>query len=93
MAGTDAGIGDTIPDGVKVLRRTYAVCGQRFNAEVPIFLAYFNHPRTSNGPKEAPLGRLEHPRGIALSTRNRGNYLTRSLLHAGGMDRLILLYL
>ena len=29
-------------------------------------LAYFDHPRTSNGPTEAINGRLEHLRGIAL---------------------------
>ncbi|SMX73018.1 hypothetical protein BAUR920_03609, partial [Brevibacterium aurantiacum] len=38
-------------------------------------------------------GRLEHLRGIALGFRNRGNYLIRSLLHAGGMGRLLQPYL
>lgn len=47
-------------------------------------LAYFDHPGSSNGPTEAINGRLEHLRGIALGFRNINNYITRSLLHAGG---------
>jgi transposase len=47
-------------------------------------LAYFDHPRTSNGPTEAINGRLEHLRGTALGFRNITNYITRSLLHTGG---------
>jgi len=47
-------------------------------------LAYFDHPRTSNGPTEAINGRLEHLRGSALGFRNLTNYITRSLLEAGG---------
>lgn len=37
-------------------------------------LAYFDHPRTSNGPIEAINGRPEHLRGIALGFRNLTNY-------------------
>lgn len=47
-------------------------------------LAYFDHPRTSNGPTEAINGRLEHLRGSALGFRNLTNYMARSLLEAGG---------
>ncbi|WP_344319745.1 transposase, partial [Actinocatenispora thailandica] len=47
-------------------------------------LAYFNHPRTSNGPTEALNGRLEHLRGSALGFRNLTNYIARSLLETGG---------
>jgi transposase len=47
-------------------------------------LAYFDHPRTSNGPTEAINGRLEHLRGSALGFRNLTNYVARSLLEAGG---------
>ena len=47
-------------------------------------LAYFDHPRTSNGPTEAINGRLEHLRGSALGFRNLTNYIARSLLEAGG---------
>ena len=38
-------------------------------------LAYFDHPRTSNGPTEAINGRLEHLRGSALGFRNLTNYI------------------
>jgi len=47
-------------------------------------LAYFNRPRTSNGPTEAINGRLEHLRGSALGFRNLTNYIARSLLETGG---------
>ena len=47
-------------------------------------LAYFDHPRTSNGPTEAINGRLEHLRGSALGFRNLTNYIARSLLVTGG---------
>ena len=46
-------------------------------------LAYFAHPRTSNGPTEAINGRLEHLRGIALGFRNLTSYTIRSLIHTG----------
>jgi transposase len=47
-------------------------------------LAYFDRPRTSNGPTEAINGRLEHLRGSALGFRNLTNYIARSLLETGG---------
>jgi transposase len=47
-------------------------------------LAYFDQPRTSNGPTEAINGRLEHLRGSALGFRNLTNYIARSLLETGG---------
>jgi len=47
-------------------------------------LAYFDHPRTSNGPTEAINGRLEHLRGSALGFRNLTHYIARSLLETGG---------
>ncbi len=47
-------------------------------------LAFFDRPGTSNGPTEALNGRLEHLRGSALGFRNLTNYITRSLLEAGG---------
>ena len=46
-------------------------------------LAYFDSPRTSNGPTEAINGRLEHLRSIALGFRNLTSYTIRSLIHAG----------
>lgn len=47
-------------------------------------LAYFERPRSSNGPTEAINGRLEHLRGSALGFRNLTNYIARSLLESGG---------
>ena len=47
-------------------------------------LAYFDRPRTSNGPTEAINGRLEHLRGSALGFRNLTNYIARCLLETGG---------
>ena len=52
-------------------------------------LAYFDHDHSGNGPTEAVNGRLEHLRGIALGFTNLGNYITRSLLHAGGFRQTI----
>ena len=52
-------------------------------------LAYFDHPRTSNGPTEAINGRLEHLRGSALGFRNLTHYITRSLLETGGFRPLL----
>jgi transposase len=47
-------------------------------------LAYFERPRTSNGPTEAVNGRLEHLRGLALRFSNLTHYIARALLEAGG---------
>jgi transposase len=47
-------------------------------------LAYFDRPRTSNGPTEAINGRLEHLRGSALGFTNLTNYIARALLESGG---------
>ncbi len=47
-------------------------------------LAYFDRPRTSNGPTQAINGRLEHLHGSALGFRNLANYIARSLLETGG---------
>ena len=52
-------------------------------------LAYFDRPRTSNGPTEAINGRLEHLRGSALGFRNLTNYIARSLLETGGFRPVI----
>ena len=52
-------------------------------------LAFFDHPGTSNGPSEAINGRLEHLRGTALGFRNMANYITRSILEAGGFRPLL----
>ena len=52
-------------------------------------LAYFDHPRTSNGPTEAINGRLEHLRGSALGFRNLTNYIAYVEFHiSAGMSTL-----
>jgi len=58
--------------------------GRTLNRRAVDVLAYFDQPRTSNGPTEAINGRLEHLRGTALGFRNLTNYITRSLLETGG---------
>ena len=68
-----------VPDGleeIQTLARTLISRSQDV-------LAYFDRPRTSNGPTEAINGRLEHLRGIALGFRNLTHYTIRSLIHAG----------
>lgn len=47
-------------------------------------LAFFDRPGTSNGPTEAINGRVEHLRGSAFGVGNLTNYITGSLLEAGG---------
>ena len=56
-------------------------------------LAYFDHPRTSNGPTEAINGRLEYLRAIALGFRNLTHYIARALLHSGGFRNQLHPYL
>lgn len=52
-------------------------------------LAFFDWDNNANGPTEAINARLETLRGIALGFTNLGNYVTRSLLHAGGFRQAI----
>ncbi len=59
--------------------------GRTLSRRATDLLAYFDRPRTSNGPTEAINGRLEHLRGIALGFRNLSNYTLRALLHSGGL--------
>ncbi len=68
-----------VPDGLEEIQTLARTLTERA-ADV---LAYFDHPRTSNGPTEAINGRLEHLRGIALGFRNLTHYTIRSLIHAG----------
>jgi transposase len=58
--------------------------GNTLRRRAPDILAYFDRPRTSNGPTEAINGRLEHLRGSALGFRNLTNYIARALLESGG---------
>ena len=68
-----------VPNGleeIQTLAKILISCSQDI-------LAYFDRPRTSNGPTEAINGRLEHLRGIALGFRNLASYTIRSLIHTG----------
>lgn len=71
-AGVPAGLPELVTLGRTLAKRAGDV------------LAYFDRPRTSNGPTEAINGRLEHLRGSALGFRNVTNYIARSLLETGG---------
>lgn len=73
-------IGGSLPAGLEELGRV----GRTFNKRIDDILAYFDHPRTSNGPTEAINGRLENLRGNALGFRNLTHYIARCLLDAGG---------
>jgi len=70
--------------GVPAALTELVTLGRTLNKRAADVLAYFEHPRTSNGPTEAINGRLEHLRGSALGFRNLTNYIARSLLETGG---------
>ena len=69
-----------VPAALIELRRL----GRTLKRRAGDVLAYFDRPRTSNGPTEAINGRLEHLRGSALGFRNLSHYIARSLLETGG---------
>ena len=75
----DALTGD-VPAPLVELRKLGRTLGKRAED----VLAYFDRPRTSNGPTEAVNGRLEHLRGLALGFRNLTHDIARALLEAGG---------
>ena len=52
-------------------------------------LAFFDWEHSANGPTEAINGKLQTLRDKALEFRNHDNYITRSLLHAGGFRHAI----
>ena len=68
-----------VPDGLEEIQTLARTLTERASD----ILAYFDRPRTSNGPTEAINGRLEHLRGIALGFRNLASYTIRSLIHTG----------
>lgn len=82
-------ISSGVPAGLIEIRRLGATLKRRASD----ILAYFDHPRTSNGPTEAINGRLEHLRGTALGFRNLTNYIARTLLHARGLKEHLHPYL
>jgi len=75
---------DAISKGVPSALSELVTLGRTLTRRAVDVLAYFDRPRTSNGPTEAINGRLEHLRGTALGFRNLTNYITRSLLDTGG---------
>jgi len=75
---------DSLAAGVPAALAERRRLGRTLEKRSADVLAYFDRPRTSNGPTEAINGRLEHLRGSALGFRNLTNYIARSLLEAGG---------
>jgi transposase len=75
---------DSVTTGVPKALVEITKLGRTLKKRAEDVLAYFDHPRTSNGPTEAINGRLEHLRGSALGFRNLTNYIARSLLETGG---------
>jgi transposase len=73
-------ITSALPKGLPEIRKL----GRTLKSRAQDILAYFDNPRTSNGPTEAINGRLEHLRGIALGFRNIISYRLRALLECGG---------
>ena len=80
MANLIASLATGVPTALGELR----TLGHTLARRAGDILAYFERPRTSNGPTEATNGRLEHLRGSALGFRNLTNYIARSLLECGG---------
>ena len=79
-----ASVIDAPADGVPAPLVEARKLGRTLARRVCDVLAYFDRPRTSNGPTEAVNGRLEHLRGLALGFRNLTHYIARALLEAGG---------
>ncbi|WP_143780815.1 transposase, partial [Ornithinimicrobium sp. CNJ-824] len=75
---------DALTQGVPRPLVELRTLGRTLARRVCDVLAYFERPRTSNGPTEAVNGRLEHLRGLALGFRNLTHYIARALLEAGG---------
>ena len=74
----------SVSSGVPAALKEVITLGRTLKKRAADILAYFDYPRTSNGPTEAINGRLEHLRGSALGFRNLTNYVARSLLETGG---------
>ena len=75
---------ESVSRGVPAALTEIITLGRTLTRRAADILAYFDRPRTSNGPTEAINGRLEHLRGSALGFRNLANYIARSLLETGG---------
>ena len=66
---------NALTDGVPQPLVELAKLGRTLSKRAADVLAYFDRPRTSNGPTEAINGRLEHLRGLALGFRNLTHYI------------------
>ena len=75
---------ESVSNGVPTALAELITLGRTLKKRAADVLAYFDRPRTSNGPTVAINGRLEHLRGSALGFRNLTNYIARSLLETGG---------
>ena len=75
---------ESLSSGVPAALTEVITLGRTLKKRAADVLAYFDRPKTSNGPTEAINGRLEHLRGSALGFRNLTNYIARSLLETGG---------
>ena len=80
---------DKIKSGVPAGLDEVRTLGRTLHRRRDDILAYFDNPRTSNGPTEAVNGLLEHLRGTARGFRNLTNYVARCLLDAGGFRPFI----
>ncbi|GMA38614.1 hypothetical protein GCM10025883_06590 [Mobilicoccus caccae] len=69
---------DTLADNVPAPLVELRKLGRTLSKRAEVVLAYFNRPRTSNGPTEAVNGRLEHLRGATLGFRNLPSYIARA---------------
>ena len=74
-----------VPEGLEEIQTLARTLTERASD----ILAYFDRPRTSNGPTEAVNGRLEHLRGIALGFRNLTHH---TLKHEEPLKRSQLTY-
>jgi len=86
---TMKGVINSLASGVPAALVEIRKLGRTLKRRAADILAYFDRPRTSNGPTEAINGRLEHLRGSALGFRNLTNYIARSLLEVGGFKPLL----
>ena len=69
-----------VPDTLVDIRKL----GRTFRQRAFDVFAFFDRSGTSNGPTEAINGRVKHLRGSAFGFGNLTNFITGSLLEAGG---------
>jgi len=61
---------ESVSPGVPAALTEIITLGRTLTRRAADILAYFDRPRTSNGPTEAINGQLEHLRGSALAFRH-----------------------